>query len=230
MAIRDEWSDFLNTPGYSTESRGKMSHDEYMREMTITASTPSSADPVIEADKLAMVMMGKYNMAVDAAKKLMEVEKLNAELEEGSLNEASMESFVKWLHAKCREEAEKPNSVLAQTFMLNGPMSLTVCRANGDYRKLSHIGGEDFCADGAYLGKRGQIILRFAPVMASDYQYAEMSLKEAMSNFAEFTGWFALIGASRRLSEIKEKEVQEKERKENEKRFGHYEDIGFGSW
>jgi hypothetical protein len=69
---------------------------------------------------------------------------------------------------------------------LLGPEQLTVEVEGRGYRKMAHMGGEDFTPLSAYVGKKRKIIVVFKPVHADAYSTMEMTADEAVTNLSGF--------------------------------------------
>lgn len=145
---------------------------------------------------------------------------------------------VEALSAEAQQRLEKLAETMTQFFQesrhsvtLLSPGNLTVSIPGKGFSKVNHIGGEEFTAKRAYLGKRNKLIFVFAPEAASAYTEMEMTEPDALQNLAGFklladqaagTDFYAELQAVRRMeSDVREAEqVKEK--------FDQYE--AFGSW
>ncbi|UUZ75422.1 hypothetical protein LP414_27285 [Polaromonas sp. P1(28)-13] len=115
---------------------------------------------------------------------------------------------------------------------LNGVALLTVERPGKGFSKVSHIGGEDFIPQSAYVGKRGKIIVRFKPKEAAAYEVMEMAADEAMTQMAGFSLLTEMPDGDYvthiRLLNKEASNIREKESVKD--KFVEYEAIGFGTF
>lgn len=145
-------------------------------------------------------------------------------------NKQELDIFCKKLTEIFKRNEEKGGSD-ATTFMLSAPASLTVKMLNGEYRKSSHIGGEDFMAISAHLGKKGIPIITFRPIMTADYAVMEMMLPDAEKSMTGFTQFLKDSNADAIINDIMSEAAAKREKVENEARFEKYdEEAGYGSW
>lgn len=115
--------------------------------------------------------------------------------------------------------------------MLNEPHQLTVKKANGQYSKKAHIGGEEFIPLRAYLGKRGQIIYVFRPADAADYAELEVTEKEANELLDGFVAFMKKAPDLREaMTSAKKIAADAAEREKLAGKAEQYADLGFGSW
>ena len=155
---------------------------------------------------------------VEALKRLKEAESVTEDSEPLDLAAAEV--------AKRLKETE-------ESFMLVSPMQLTVYR-NGKFSKEAHVGSEDFKPLSAYAGKRGEIILTFKPVMATNYIHMEMSMPEAKKHLSGFREYAAenLADCMAPIQEAKEKIAEKKREAEIKEKSETYKEkgIGWGDW
>ena len=73
-------------------------------------------------------------------------------------------------------------------FVLQEPCKLTYC-CDGKFSRQPFIGEEEMEAIGAYVGKKGELILQFRETGSSG-GHVEMSASDARRHFAEFAQYF----------------------------------------
>lgn len=120
-----------------------------------------------------------------------------------------------------------------RTVKLFAPTMLTVKVVGTGYKKVSHIGGEEFKIDGVYLGKKGKLIFTFAPVDTVTYSHMEMEGDEALASLEHFRNAVdAAVGGDfvQVATAIRRLEADAREAAASASKFTEYEDIGFGSW
>ena len=119
-------------------------------------------------------------------------------------------------------------------FLLTQPVSLTVSLANGEFTKMSHIGGEEMTLVKSYVGKRKSLIYVFKPTVAIDYEFAEISHNDAKKCFGKsFALYVNRHGAGRvdeLVAEAKKAAATAREAKANESKVGTYAQIGWGDF
>lgn len=121
------------------------------------------------------------------------------------------------------------SGIVKALFQINSPMNVTCnMRVGAVYKNKAVMGEEKILLLGAYLGKRGDLILRFAPTNGAmpDVRYIEFSLGDASRKLDGFRSfWGAEImpiyeeqyrAASNKLTIIKSKEF------ENDPRYGSW--------
>lgn len=116
---------------------------------------------------------------------------------------------------------------------LNQPASLTVKKKDGTFSKSAHIGGEEFKVVGAYLGKRGDVIITFVPYGPTPYAFMEMPIKEArtgMTGFNEVANRACDGDLGAKMKEINKAKADEKEAKANAGKSEQYAEAGWGEW
>jgi len=119
----------------------------------------------------------------------------------------------------------------SESFMLTGPMTLTVLKRDGKYSRMPHVGGEDFRPEKAYFGKRGSLIIVFRPVMSQPYEFMEMTAAEAKQHMLGFTPFYRdkideAVGEE--LQAAKAAENEKAAEKTHEERATKYNE--YGSW
>lgn len=92
--------------------------------------------------------------------------------------EEALQKFCEAVSAYFSQELE--------VFELNEPLTVTVTKADGTYRKKAMIGGEEFTASSAYLGKKGNIIFVFHPNGPAEFKTMELSELEARRSLMPF--------------------------------------------
>jgi hypothetical protein len=125
----------------------------------------------------------------------------------------------------------KQQSNQGVSFMLAGPCKVTCKRKDGSYLKRSHIGGEEFAFESAYVGAKGKMIFNFAPKSASDYQQIELLEHEALNLMSGFKGALdgaMTVGALAGYGEAKKAAALQAERESLASRATQYQD--FGAW
>ena len=207
----------LRTPGYSTEDESKFpSHADYMahlRRKNAAKITP----PAIKADGLGTVTYEIQAVSIQGN----EVEKIT--IDDSELSQ-EMDSFLYALAEKFADSKE--------TFLLSGPATLTVKKGEDSasgYSKVPHIGGEDFKPVSAYMGKRGNPIFIFKPVMASGYSFMEMSEKDARAQLVGFKEYLSEIDYYDFMTEYGRRLTKIKDGKAIEAKGEQYSGE-FGSW
>lgn len=148
-------------------------------------------------------------------------------------------SLVKYQGADIKQLAESLKSEFArgsikmETFKLTAPISASIKLKDGQYRKTSFIGGEEFRIISSYVGKRGDIIVAFAPKSLVNYVQMELTLDEAMrvmpDRFNELVN--AQIQKFLELSgELEEIATKNKAQVNNDSRVKQMEDPRYGAW
>ena len=98
-------------------------------------------------------------------------------------------SLAYWLNtfsAYCQDKISESDR---KVFEIDAPVSLPVATSAG-YRTKSFIGGEAFIPIGAYVGKTGNAIYKFAPVLARpDFNYIEVAADRLNEVFPKFRDW-----------------------------------------
>lgn len=98
------------------------------------------------------------------------------------------------------------NSPLGRAqFMVDAPVMLTICR-DGKFRKGSFIGEEMLAPIGAYVGKKGGLILKMRQEGATG-EHVELTLNEASSHLEGFSTYYA--GMMGRIEDIQVAEARE---------------------
>lgn len=114
------------------------------------------------------------------------------------------------------------------TFMLVDAMSLTVKTSDPDakhpYAKQPHTGGEDFKPVGAYVGKRDGIIIRFEPVMASNYTEMEMPLEVGKTKLSGLDVAVRRVGFEQKVAELAKERIAKREQLAAAERQANYGD------
>ena len=151
----------------------------------------------------------------DEAKKI-EIEKAT----QAALSETAV-WFGEFLSARAK-------GVDAETFMLTSAASLTV-RADGNYGKAAHTGGEDFRVIRGYQGKRDGLILVFEPVMASAYTEMEMPLTVAVKELSGFDAVVKEAELDKRIESISHAKLKAREELANAERQTAY-GKDYGGW
>lgn len=197
------WRDFLNTPGYNSDEAARHGgHEAYMKHMKEKGIRPEEK-PKITGLKLTGMIMDEMQ----------------------SDKEASELDMVAIEVADYFEENKFEATLVA-------PCTLTVKVPSGEFRKVPHIGGENFVPVGAYAGKRNNLIFVFRPVGVTSYATMEMTEADAKKNLAGFDTY--LKGALNHNFETTMKELrQERSRKkELEKVADKANEYGeeFASW
>ena len=119
-------------------------------------------------------------------------------------------------------------------FRLKGPTVATVKRSDGQYRKNSFVGDEEFRLSTAYAGKRNGVIIVFTPKSpVTDYAQMEMGLEEALknmgSNFSDFITPF--VGKTEeKVSQEKESRERRQAQIQNETRAQYLADPRYGAF
>lgn len=119
------------------------------------------------------------------------------------------------------------------TVKLFAPTMLTVKVPGTGFKKVSHIGGEEFKIDSVYLGKKSKLIFAFNPVDTVTYSQMEMEGDEALAALEHFrNGVDGAVGGDyvQEVSAIRRLEADAREAVATANKFNEYEDIGFGSW
>ena len=120
-------------------------------------------------------------------------------------------------------------------FVLKGPATLTTGSYNTGtnpiaYRKVPHVGLEEFTLQHVYVGARGDLIFRFKPAETTEYHLMEMRDEEAstlLRGFNSEVGNHEVIRAARKHSrELIDDYLSER----NVARNAHVYEGGFGSW
>lgn len=114
------------------------------------------------------------------------------------------------------------------TFSLRAPTSLTILKEDNTYSRQAHIGGEEFVAVSAYVGKRGAIICVFTPVATERYTKMEMPFNDARENLRNFREHVTDIGATGKLAVIAQSKARIQQAQDLEKNATVYPD--FGAW
>lgn len=112
---------------------------------------------------------------------------------------------------------------------LKGPEVLTAQRKSGTFAKLSHIGREEFKPFEAYMGKRGRLILKLAPLQAADYSHVEMFIDDALTNLEGIQDFMVYPNGdtlSKQLAAINLKFTALREAEKNRSKFDQYNDFG----
>ena len=151
-------------------------------------------------------------MEAEADLALFDDESLEALAVESAVNDAVMEIN------------DRINSLsdIERTFMLSGPMQLTVKKATGGFAKASHVGGEEFKLTGAYIGKRRALIYQFTPVAAAGYQLMELNETEAKRALAQFNKWSNGNGFQRLIRDAKKAMAVEQDKEANGDKAAQY--------
>lgn len=198
------FSEFLNTPGYSSEEAGKMGgHDAYMKHMR----SIGMIKPLLKEVKPRLTGKEADLFIMD------EITQIASPL--GEVADKITQFFI-----------ASPTKL-----MLNQPSGLTVKRANGQFSKKPHIGGEEFVPIRAYVGKRGLMIYAMRPADAADYIEAEFTEKQANELFDGFAGYMRSAPDLRdALDDAKKTAADAAEREKLAGKAEQYAELGFGSW
>lgn len=112
------------------------------------------------------------------------------------------------------------------TFTLSAPASLTVLKEDNNYSKQAHIGGEEFKAVSAYVGKRGAIICVFTPVAVERYTQMEMPYNDCVTSFRGFRSHATDVGATGKLAIVTDAKKRIAQAIELEEKSKVYADFG----
>lgn len=214
-AAADELARLLSNPG------AKTSDSAWVKAAAIVSTHARHSPEYNDKSLVTERIRGREftSVIIDEVSESEYLEKLAEELE----LEESYEELIKAINKKFSRNKE--------TFMLSAPMVLTVKRAKG-YSKENHIGSEDFKPLKAYLGKKGQIILTFKPVMTTNYTEMEMEETQAKQHLMGFKEFFneAMSGVKVDLEDYRKTVADSKEKEALKDRFEIYKNIGFGDW
>lgn len=200
-----ERSDFIDTPG-----------ERLARELERQTKLRSRED--LEEIKQALL-----EIKLDEARKATQAPQ-ETELDDATDLEAALADLAADLTAHYNSfDPEQLNSCT-----LLGPEQLTVEVTGRGYKKVAHMGGEDFIPNSAYVGKRGKIIVVFRPVGAASYQTMEMAADDAVSNLSAFEALSITEGGDykTRMKAISLKAVKLKEREAVKDKAEDYPDFG----
>ncbi|MDR9847111.1 hypothetical protein [Herbaspirillum huttiense] len=123
---------------------------------------------------------------------------------------------------------EKPPAVT-----LLSPAQLTAMLPNGEFRKINHIGGEEFSFLKCYMGKRRQIIFCLKRESGAEYAHIELTDAEGVK---VMEGWRAMTniladgdfaGAVAKAGQVRKQHETAKAQAEHVNRYAQ---IGGGSW
>lgn len=119
----------------------------------------------------------------------------------------------------------------APTFQVNAPCKLTAS-IDGRFTKQAFIGEEELIPFGAYVGKRGSLILKFAkPGIDKTREWIEMSVREAEANLDGFKSHYADVcngftdahtASIREVAAAMEAEAAEQVRRSSNPLFGSW--------
>jgi hypothetical protein len=115
------------------------------------------------------------------------------------------------------------------TVMLGTPQMLTVKLQNGDYRKESHIGLEEFYIKAIRKGRK-DLIIEYEPTFKARYSHAEMELSKSWAEFKRLddvlSGLVAGADWSWRMMQIEKAVADEGEAKKAVMSFKTYDKFG----
>lgn len=221
------WATLLDTPGMSTDS------DEFKALLT------GKSMPIYQPSHFPSLVAGAISPVAGVRPTFITID----DHEEDTMNNemaapsALLDAELADLAQELTEHFEK-TQVQSKTFMqvtacaLVGPDTLTVSTSKG-YRKRTHVGGEEFRPRRAYVGKRGKLLIEFAPLQADDYEHMEMSAQDALAKLSGFdllSNFGDDASLADRLRGISRKASVVREQESNESRFDDYKDLGFGTF
>jgi hypothetical protein len=118
-----------------------------------------------------------------------------------------------------------------KAFSLDAPVKLTEYAA-GRFHKKSYIGEEELYPIGAYVGKKGNVILKFKEVDAdAAHSHIEMAPGEATSHLAGFSVYYMdvlatledlLVQETREVAAAKEETADTEARRSTDPLFGSW--------
>jgi hypothetical protein len=115
-------------------------------------------------------------------------------------------------------------------FPVNAPVKLTESVAAGGFHKKSFIGEETMMPFGAYVGKRGGMILKFREEGFGS-AHIEMTVSEAQNHLEGFTTYyFALIDNMEDLLTAEHREMAQAKEEAADMEARRASDPIFGSW
>lgn len=112
---------------------------------------------------------------------------------------------------------------------LMSPDTLTVKRMNGVYAKIAHVGGEGFKPLRSYVGKRGKLVMCFAPLEAAEYVEMEMYVNDCYVHLTDFGSVMQFpdgLSLETKLFKLGKKESQLREAARNKGKFDDYDSFG----
>jgi hypothetical protein len=111
---------------------------------------------------------------------------------------------------------------------LVGPDTLTVAVDGRGFKKVAHMGQENFIPIEAYLGKKNRIIIKFKPKEAASYTSMEMAADDAVEKLDcfELLTVMPLGTYSDRVHEFKLKASKLREADKVKDRFDAYQNFG----
>lgn len=115
---------------------------------------------------------------------------------------------------------------------LRSPMLLTVEKKGKGYTKEAHIGQEEFIPIGAYVGKKGNIILKFKPREAAHYEFMEMTANEGLEMLEDMSYFMELPEGTyyARIADLNTAKSAIRDQVLVKDKFEQYQHLGFGTF